>query len=274
MNSVVYKDASEGHSIVAFSCDVAETTGHGFEDELAPIAQKLSESNSPPAVLIDLSAPEYIGSLVVAGIVRLWKRVQSAGGNLAIVVRSHDHPVKSVLDAAGLSKVWPIVTNHEDAIHELGLSKEAKVEKRERTMSSLVAPAALFAAATLLTPFLMGEATLAKSVVRYAILGIGSLGIVLSLVPIRREDGFKRWLGVLVFLGSVAVVGMAVWILWIRVLVVSPIQHGGFNKKYDTEEVVPDKNGNTNDSAKKTSAADDATGNGSPSSDDRNSPQE
>ena len=212
-NTVIAMDARDGHSIVAFAKDVAESDT--LESDLKPISDRVA-ATSDPAVLVDLTAPEYISSMVVAAVVRLWKTIEKAHGRMAVVVRSEDHPVSSVLHAAGLTKVWPVVTSHEMAVHELGLSKEALTEERERRLSTILAPAALLVAAVLLSPFLFGEeSTLAKSLARFGIMGLGSLAFLLGLVSITREEGGKRLLAAFVSFGAFVTVVVAA-VLWLK----------------------------------------------------------
>lgn len=215
MASVVSMDARDGHSIIAFPRDVSDSAS-SISDDLEPIVDRL-EKTSSPAVLVDLTAPEYISSLVVAAVVRLYKNIQNAQGRMAVVVRSDDHPVAEILKAAGLTKLWPVVTSHEMAVHELGLSKEAKTEERERKLSSLLAPVAVLTAAFLLSPFLAGEQSLAKSVIRYLIFGLSGISVVLGVISATREQDWKRWLSVGVILGGLVIASITAWILWIRV---------------------------------------------------------
>jgi len=74
---------------------------------------------SSPAWLIDLSRLEYMGSALVALVVRVWKAVQNGGGKV-VVVCGGGMP-QEVLRLAGLDKVWTIVTTYEDGLRKLGV---------------------------------------------------------------------------------------------------------------------------------------------------------
>ncbi|WP_437205772.1 STAS domain-containing protein [Planctomicrobium sp. SH664] len=77
------------------------------------------ESRTRPACLVDLTPLDYMGSSIVALIVRVWKVVQSRQGKMVVVCT---HPmVLEVLRLAGLDKVWKIETNLERGVEALGI---------------------------------------------------------------------------------------------------------------------------------------------------------
>ncbi|MFO1093609.1 MAG: hypothetical protein U0992_09890 [Planctomycetaceae bacterium] len=67
-----------------------------------------------------MSRLEYMGSALVALVVRVWKAVQNGGGKV-VVVCGGGMP-QEVLRLAGLDKVWTIVTTYEDGLRKLGIS--------------------------------------------------------------------------------------------------------------------------------------------------------
>ncbi len=72
-----------------------------------------------PYIIVDLSPLSYMGSAMVALIVRVWKAAQAKDGKISVVC-SHDG-VKEVLKLASLDKVWSIVKTREEARSALGL---------------------------------------------------------------------------------------------------------------------------------------------------------
>ncbi len=71
------------------------------------------ESQSHPVLIVDLSPLSYMGSAMVALIVRAWKATQPKKGKICVVC---PHPgVKEVLKLAALDKVWDIVDNMDEA---------------------------------------------------------------------------------------------------------------------------------------------------------------
>ena|GEM_PF-2329184 len=71
------------------------------------------------AFLVDLSALSYMGSAMVALVVRLWKLVKEKNGKMAVV--NKDATVLEVLRLSGLEDVWTIVESREEGFKTLGL---------------------------------------------------------------------------------------------------------------------------------------------------------
>ncbi len=86
------------------------------------IVDRISASPSPK-VLVDLTQLSYMGSAMVALIVRLYKTVNSRGGKM-VVVNQHEL-VFEVLKLAGLTKLWTIVANRQEAHTALGVRATA-----------------------------------------------------------------------------------------------------------------------------------------------------
>jgi anti-anti-sigma factor len=86
------------------------------------IVDRISAAPSPK-VLVDLTPLSYMGSAMVALIVRLYKTVNSRGGKMA-VVNQHEL-VFEVLKLAGLTKLWTIVPNRQEAYTSLGIKASA-----------------------------------------------------------------------------------------------------------------------------------------------------
>ncbi|MEX0717579.1 MAG: STAS domain-containing protein [Planctomycetaceae bacterium] len=74
-------------------------------------------------IVVDLSPLQYMGSAMVALIVRLWKAAKER--NKSMVVVNRDPMVLEVLQLAGLHKVWTIVETREEGFRELGVSGRA-----------------------------------------------------------------------------------------------------------------------------------------------------
>ena len=77
------------------------------------------EGRTAPVCLLDLSPLNYMGSAMVAMIVRLWKAVNSRTGRFAVVCP--DELVLKVLSLAGLDKVWTITDSREEGLRKLGI---------------------------------------------------------------------------------------------------------------------------------------------------------
>jgi anti-anti-sigma factor len=99
------------------------------------------EAVNAPNLVVDLSELEYIGSAMVALVVRIWKTVKTKNARMVVVTRNP--MVLEVFKIAKLDEVWTIVEYREDALQELGISTDLKGEAGE---SSLLAVLALLAA--------------------------------------------------------------------------------------------------------------------------------
>jgi anti-anti-sigma factor len=86
------------------------------------IVERISAAPSPK-VLVDLTLLSYMGSAMVALIVRLYKTVNSRGGKM-VVVNQHEL-VHEVLKLAGLTKLWTIVPTRAEAYSSLGIKASA-----------------------------------------------------------------------------------------------------------------------------------------------------
>ncbi len=86
------------------------------------IVDRLSNAQSP-RFIVDLTPLSYMGSAMVALIVRLYKTVNGRNGQM-VVVNQHEL-VQEVLKLAGLTKLWTIVENRDKAFAALGVKRRA-----------------------------------------------------------------------------------------------------------------------------------------------------
>ena len=98
---------------------VADTQWAEVEAFGSDVVAALKDRNRP-SCLIDLAALSYMGSAMVALIVRLWKVVKEQNGKMAVV--SPNPMVTQVISLAGLDKVWIIVPDRATAQKEFGRS--------------------------------------------------------------------------------------------------------------------------------------------------------
>lgn len=85
-----------------------------------------------PVCIIDLSGLNYMGSSMVALMVRIWKEVKSRNGRLVIVAT---HPVvRETISLAGLDKIWEIHGRMDTACRSLRVTPaSASSEHSSRT---------------------------------------------------------------------------------------------------------------------------------------------
>lgn len=72
-----------------------------------------------PTVVVDLSHLDYMGSVQVALLVRLWKSIKNRKGRM--VVQVHSPMVQDVLKTAGLDKLWDFAETRPEALKVLGI---------------------------------------------------------------------------------------------------------------------------------------------------------
>lgn len=141
-------------------------------------------------LMVDLSALSYINSGIVAGLVRLWKTAQAKHGQFAVV--SSEETVTEILRASGLTKVWPICDDREDAAYALGVSSSARVEQRERALLvSVSLPCSVLAALGLIPMFLQRETVWGINSQLAALL-LSSAALATGLLALLKEQGL-RW---------------------------------------------------------------------------------
>lgn len=159
-------------------------------------------SQGTEAWLIDLSGLDYMGSALVALVVRIWKAVQAVGGRV-VVVCGEGMP-QEVLKLAGLDKVWTITTTYEDGLKQLGVPP-ARTAPRAGfpwlTGLALLCAAGAGAALALL----MQGADVNRN---YAVAGLfGGAGVAIALASVAavRDKAWRRAFAALVLLAGVGV---------------------------------------------------------------------
>ena len=101
-----------GFTVVAFNPAIADAKWGDIEQVGNDLRERLASAESP-VFLVDLTRLQYMGSSVVALIVKLWKAVGERNGGIVIINSSS--VIHEVLDIAGLTKLWTIVDTREEA---------------------------------------------------------------------------------------------------------------------------------------------------------------
>lgn len=97
--------SGRGYSVLTFERSLAECKWGDIDRIGSELKTKLTSENRPQC-LIDLSRLDFMGSSIVALIVRLWKTLQELGGGMVVVISNR--AIREVLEIAGLTKVWTI----------------------------------------------------------------------------------------------------------------------------------------------------------------------
>ena len=106
------------HVEVTLHPPVTEVTWTDLEKLGTEVLSEL-QSRKQPICLIDLTELSYMGSSMVALLVRIWKDVKAQNGKMVVVT---DHAlVKEIITLAGLDKIWTMHPTPEIARKSLGL---------------------------------------------------------------------------------------------------------------------------------------------------------
>jgi anti-anti-sigma factor len=159
------------------------------------------------AWLIDLSGLDYMGSALVALVVRVWKAVQGAGGR-AVVVCGDGMP-QEVLRLAGLDKVWTITRTYEEGLAKLGVSPAQPESQDGFPVLSVLALVLAAVAATVLTLLLRGI-RIPRDLAVAGTYGGAGMAVALAAVGCARGRGWGRVLAALVLLAGIAVIVVGV----------------------------------------------------------------
>jgi anti-anti-sigma factor len=115
-------ESTDGCLIVTLLPELNDKQWADIERVGTEIVDRLSTTQSP-RFIVDLTPLSYMGSAMVALIVRLYKTVNGRNGQM-VVVNQHEL-VQEVLKLAGLTKLWTIVENRDKAFAALGVKRRA-----------------------------------------------------------------------------------------------------------------------------------------------------
>ena len=164
-----------------------------------------------PHLIVDLSELNYIGSAMVALLVRLWKIVKAKNARMVVVIR--DPMVLEVLQIAKLDQVWEIAEYREDALYQLGVSPEAKSERRESNVLVMASVVPALIAAAALGIYLASPEVLGTRLTQILAYGCSALGLAIGILLAVKAIGGRRTLGILSAVVSLAVlIGAFVWV--------------------------------------------------------------
>lgn len=164
-----------------------------------------------PALVIDLSPLEYMGSAQVALLVRIWKSLKQINGRM--VVQCPGEMVREVLALAGLKSLWNIVDTREAALQSLsiteyssgGMGGVAGSGSKLGLLALVVALVAVGGAGGLLGLKLQGSQVMAPKLQQGLGLGFALIGLLASQASVFYNRGGARILAVLLLLASLGI---------------------------------------------------------------------
>jgi anti-anti-sigma factor len=201
----------DGYSVVTFPKEMCKASLAEIRETGEQVVSELANQKAPQC-LVDLTALDYMGSSMVSSIVRIWKAIEANQGRMVVAASSIG--VREVLRVTGLNRVWTIKTSYDTALHELGFSSQAKIVKRELRLLAFVGPATLLVggiAAALSRIPKLAALSQPPDWVAYSLI---TVAVITSGISIFRENSWRRWLSVFVFLIAAALLG---WVIWTAV---------------------------------------------------------
>jgi anti-anti-sigma factor len=192
--------------------DIGNAAWGDIEQVGTELLSSVNQKNSS-AWLIDLSRLDYMGSALVALLVRIWKAVQSGGGKV-VVVCGEGMP-RDVINLAGLDKVWTISRTPEDGYRTLGVrapttaGAAAAATARPAPadefpiLGVLSIVAALVAGGVLAA--IISRMGIEPNLARLGMFGSAGIAVALGMLSFVREKSWGRGLGMFALLAGVAV---------------------------------------------------------------------
>ena len=157
-----------------------------------------------PFLLLDLTNLDYIGSALVALIVRLWKTTDEQHGRMIVI--NHNAAVREVLEIAGLTKVWTIVETREQALERVEAWRVAAVTRKALSVLwPLAGIAGLTGAGIFLYLTLQSSGIIDQRIAQVLQFGCVALGLVAGTLSASRGVGAWKWIGIALVVASVAV---------------------------------------------------------------------
>ena len=176
--------------VLSFSPGMSDAQMGTVDSVGADVLRRL-EPMPTPAIIVDLSALNYMGSAMVALIVRIWKAVNGRNGRMVVV--NNNGIVQEVLRIAGLEKVWTIVPTREEAVRELGVGSQPA--QRDATVGLVLLGLGVLALAGAVAGLilLLGRAQALSDRTSFLLtVTCAALGIILGGVAAFREAGTRR----------------------------------------------------------------------------------
>jgi anti-anti-sigma factor len=196
-------EVKDGYSIVALLPDINNARWGDIEIVGNAILQQVGGTGQP-AVMMDLSELKFMGSAVVALIVRVWKAAKEKGGAMTVVTR--DDMVYEVLKIAGLTTIWKVVDSHEEAAKLLtaGGTFTTGAHASSNLLSAIGLVAVVGAGAglgILLNPLdqVPPRAALAMEY------GFSAVGMIIGTISAVRDGGGRRVMGILILLACLGI---------------------------------------------------------------------
>ena len=168
------------------------------------ILQRLQELPTP-ALLVDLCALNYMGSVQVALVVRMFKAVKQRGGTL--VVANSDPMVQQVLNIAGLDKLWTMAGSRDEGLRLLGGGANSATGGWQCGIGIAAVVVSLVGLTAVMTQASWLPARTALMIELIA----AAVGFVFALWAVLKGEGSRRAIGTGLLVGCVALMLASVY---------------------------------------------------------------
>lgn len=191
------------HSVLVLQPSINDAQWGDIEEFGNQLLNRLKQ-RPHPFLLLDLTNLDYIGSALVALIVRLWKATDENQGRMIVI--NHNSTVREVLDIAGLTKVWTIVETREQAIERVEAFRVGAVTRKALSVLwPLAGIAGLTGAGIFLYLTLQSSGIIDQRVAQVLQFGCVALGLIAGSLSASRGAAVWKWIGVALVVASFAI---------------------------------------------------------------------
>nr|AUN35830.1 hypothetical protein [uncultured bacterium] len=196
-----FEDAN-GYSVIVIQPRLNDSQWSEFESVGNALLGHLNQAKSP-ACLVDLSALNYMGSAMVALIVRMWKGVKERNGRMVVI---NSHPmVFEVMKLAGLHNVWTIVESREQGLKSLGKRSESSGDNSSAALIGLGALGVVAGLVGLAMLFDFLPFNLSKQIEMACTFGGAAVGLFAGTICAAKGTGTKQKAGIFFAAASAAI---------------------------------------------------------------------
>ena len=203
---------------IQFHPDIGNAAWGDIEQVGTELLTSVNERESS-AWIIDLSQLDYMGSALVALLVRVWKAVQANNGKIVVVCG--DGMPREVIKLAGLDSVWTISNTTADAYKTLGVRAPAPPADGTATpgpgstpepvsefpiLGVLSTVAALAAGGVL--ALVLSPTEIDPSLAQLGMFGSAGIAVAFGFLSLFKESSWGRGLGFVALLTGIAVGAM------------------------------------------------------------------
>lgn len=206
MSTAFEFDASRHFASVALDNSLGESKWGEIEQAGNDLKAKIAELDRA-IVLMDLSKLEFMGSSVVALIVKVWKDIEGRQGGMVVV--SPNEMTMEVLEISGLTKLWPVVKSHDEAEDILSQPPYAAPNSTSTFLLALLGWIAAAGAVGFVVVLKKNFDTFDEQTAQQGAFASGGVAGLIGLISTIKEKQIWRLLGVLLLIVAGGMIAMA-----------------------------------------------------------------